>query len=92
MIPPTMSGEPMATVHRMKILRFCESDTKRVITSVAISERQWESICAEAQRAGLTVDEYVKRRIERGKEIDDAIERLGKDEVRRRIERGQGLQ
>ena len=81
------------TLHRMRLLRFCDSDTQEVITTVAITERRWEQLCILAQRAGLTLNDYFVVLMERGfTEIEEAVPRLGKDEVRRRVIAGKPLQ
>jgi hypothetical protein len=63
----------------MILLDFVFADTKQVSTTIAMTERKWEQWCLEAQGAGLTLEAYLLPVIEQ------AIPRLGTNEVRRII-------
>jgi hypothetical protein len=72
------------SLHRMVLVEMRDSETNEVVTTIPTTERRWEQWCAEAQRAGLTRDEYLGRQIEFGLAVlEEATERLGIDEVRR---------
>ena len=53
----------MATVDKKTYLRLSRQPVKRRTQSIMASDSEWETIKAQADRAGLGISEYVRRQL-----------------------------